>query len=88
MKRQAVQNDKAEETSRNVKRLYLADMREGGGITELNLVISTGKGGKRMHAQDSVLDKRNKIIAQCKSTLDRMSSGLSFEEQLLNTDGS
>lgn len=47
-------------------------------ITEFEQVISTGDGGKRMHAQDLIFDKKNKIIAQCKSVLDKMSAVLSF----------
>lgn len=36
-----------------------------------------------MHAQDSKSDKKNKIIAQCKSVLDGMSVVLSFGAGLL-----
>lgn len=47
-------------------------------MAELNLAISTGEGSERPHAQDLIFDKRSKIIAQCKSVLDRMSAVLSF----------
>lgn len=38
----------------------------------------TGEEGERPHAQVVIFDKRSKIIAQCKSVLDRMSAVLSF----------
>lgn len=50
----------------------------GGNGAALNLAISTGEGGERPHAQVLIFDKRGKIIAQCKSFLDRMSAVLSF----------
>lgn len=50
----------------------------GGNIAELNLTISTGEGSERLHAQVLIFDKRSKIIAQCKSVLDRISAVLSF----------
>ena len=61
-----------------MKQLHQAVTEGGGNIAELNLAISTGEGSERPHARVLIFDKRGKIIAQCKSVVDRMSAVLSF----------